>query len=416
MFNINLKTTILSCILIFSSHLNIASNNHFTLVRSYQNSTIHSKQTIQYPPFNTDSPASSIEGIYQCISEDEREMHEMVIIRNQDNDYIAVFLKGASNYMDWTKGEVLGFIPNESKFETPYFFNNLSWILSGKNLNTSANISFSQKNKLVLSFDDLPELLISYEKIAPLPPTAKPISYTSSLMNNVMDKTTNTTEELQLNMKYVPEGMRRVKISYGSGLALSKNGYIVTNHHVIKGATNFRIIKYNLKDSVLYKAHLIYSNPKNDLAILKIDDTKFEELDDIPYSIATNLVDQGQGVFTLGYPLCEKLGTEIKLGEGIINSIYGFKDDPKSYGTSINLLQGNSGGPLFSTSGELAGIVNARFANYDNMSYAIKSQILVKILQKLSIPIPNQNSIAGLTFTEQVKELKPFAFRIAAYK
>ncbi|MFK7907284.1 MAG: S1C family serine protease [Chitinophagales bacterium] len=413
MFNINLTTTILSCILIFSSHLNIESSNHFIVGQNLQNSTICSEQSIQYTLNRGNS--SSIQGIYQCITEDQREEHEMAIIRNQDNDYIAIFLNGASNYMDWEKGEELGFIPNESKFETPYFFNNLQWVLSDKKINTSTNISFPQKNKLVLSFDNLPELLISYEKKALLPPNTKAIHYNSSLMN-VMDEIKNTIEDLQENMRYVPEGMRRVKVSYGSSFVLSTDGYIVTNHHVIKDATNFRVIKYQSTDSVLYKAQLIYSNLQNDIAILKIEDANFENFDKIPYSIATKHADQGEEIFTLGYPLCEKLGKETKLEKGIIKSLYGFKDDPKAYSTSINLLQGNSGGPLFGTSGELEGIVNARFSGANDMSYAIKSQILVKILQKLSIPIPNQSSIAGLTFTEQVKKLTPFAFRIAAYK
>jgi len=411
MFNMNLTTAILTCILIFSNNLSLKTNSYSSFTQNLNNSIIHSEQSIQSALTNLEH--TSIEGIYRCITKDQREEHKMEIVRNPYNDYLAIFVSGASNYMDWEEGEKLGFIPNESKFGTPYFLTNLNWILPNKKLNTSANISFSGKNKLIVSFDNLPDLLISYEKETPVRLSAKARN-DSSMMNMANQNTNNKAH--QQNMKYVPKGMRKVQVSYGSSFALSKDGYIVTNHHVIKDATNFRIIKYQVIDSILYKAHLIYSNPQNDLAILKIEDAKFEELDEIPYSIAIEPADQGQDVFTLGYPMCEKLGTETKLEKGIINSRSGFKGDPKAYGTSINLLEGNSGGPLFSTSGKLEGIVNARFSGSNNMSYAIKSQILVKILQKLSIPIPNQSNIADLDFTEQVKELKPFTFRIAAYK
>ncbi|MGB0931496.1 MAG: hypothetical protein ACPGVB_12000, partial [Chitinophagales bacterium] len=107
---------------------------------------------------------------------------------------------------------------------------------------------------------------------------------------------------------------------------------------------------------------------------------------------------------------------------GLISSPIGYQNNKKTYATDIELLPGNSGGPLFDAYGNLQGIVYSRFSEYNNLTYtvgyAIKSTVLLESIQKSHLPIqlPRGNKIMHLPLTEQVKKLKPFIFRIGVYK
>ncbi|MEZ4884866.1 MAG: serine protease [Chitinophagales bacterium] len=375
----------------------------------------YSEQTINFMLSNKKMDA--IEGKYRCISQNDRQHHRIAIIKNQTDDYLVIFLHGASYFMDWQQGDEMGFIPKNSELQSQYYYAKLRWFLPNRILSTCANLAFSgiNRNKLLLSFSDHPDILVRYEKEISqkgnnihLPKT---INENSEPTKNSIDDHRSNNNSLQKNMIDEPNS-----ISYGSSVAISKDGYIVTNEHVVNGAKNFEVTQYQWGDSVTYDAQLIYTDAMNDIAVLKINDHHFSGFDEIPYSISTDMAEQGEDVYTLGYPLCEQLGKEVKLEKGLINSPYGYGDDAKAYGTNIKLLPGNSGGPLFSLSGNLEGIVYSRFSESDNMSYAIRSQVLVGILHHLSVPIPNQDKISHLPLTEQVKKLKPFAFRVAAYK
>src|SRR5690606_26040931 len=86
------------------------------------------------------------------------------------------------------------------------------------------------------------------------------------------------------------------KLASGSGVIISKDGYIVTNNHVIDGASQIIVTLYNSKS---YKAKVIGTDPNTDLAVLKID------ANDLPYVVFgnSNAVQIGQWVLACGYPL-----------------------------------------------------------------------------------------------------------------
>ena len=80
----------------------------------------------------------------------------------------------------------------------------------------------------------------------------------------------------------------------------------------------------------------------------------------------------GMGVFVLGYPLVQSMGTEIKLTTGVVSSRSGFQGDQSQYQISAPVQPGNSGGPLFNDNGELIGIVSAKHTEAENVSYGVK--------------------------------------------
>ena len=199
----------------------------------------------------------------------------------------------------------------------------------------------------------------------------------------------------------------------GTGFAISSNGYIATNNHVITGAESIKVRGINGDFSKTYKAKLIVTDKNNDLAIIKIDE-EFSPLGPIPFIISAKSSDVGNSIFCLGYPLRSTMGDEVKLTNGIISSRSGFQGDITTYQISAPVQPGNSGGPLFDDKGTLIGIVNAKHLDAENVSYAIKSSYLLNLIDVMAKP-PDLQSISMLenkSLSEQVKIIKNFIYII----
>lgn len=202
--------------------------------------------------------------------------------------------------------------------------------------------------------------------------------------------------------------------SSGSGFAISSNGYIATNYHVIENATTIEVKGVYGDFSKKYKAELILSDKKNDLAIIKLVDSKFSVLNDIPYTLGLGLAQVGESVFVLGYPMISSMGEEVKLTNGIISSKTGFQGDISTYQISAPVQPGNSGGPLFDMNGNIIGIVNAKHTLAENASYAIKISYLQQLIEMLpqTIKFPNINKLNEKSLTQQVNIASNFTFLI----
>lgn len=199
--------------------------------------------------------------------------------------------------------------------------------------------------------------------------------------------------------------------SSGTGFAISSNGYIVTNYHVIENAKSIEVKGVNGNFTRKLSAKVIVSNEKNDLAIIKIEDNRFTSLGSIPYTFRKGVADVGENVFVLGYPMTSSMGEEVKLTNGIVSSKTGYKGDISLYQISAPVQPGNSGGPLFDKNGNLIGIVNAKHSYAENASYAIKVSYLIDLLP-VTINLPATNSLNGKVLTEQVKIVSNFTFMI----
>ena len=144
----------------------------------------------------------------------------------------------------------------------------------------------------------------------------------------------------------------------GSGFVISDNGYILTNYHVIKGASS---IKVAFMDGTNYDATLVGGESENDIAVLKINASG---LSPVVLGNSDN-VQVGEQVVAIGNPLGE---LTYSMTQGIISA----KDRSitMSDGTVMNMLQtdtainnGNSGGPLFDMYGQVIGITSAKLSN-----------------------------------------------------
>ena len=202
--------------------------------------------------------------------------------------------------------------------------------------------------------------------------------------------------------------------SSGTGFAISSNGYIVTNHHVIDKAKSIEVKGVNGNFSRKLNAELVVSDEKNDLAIIKINDTLFSSLGSIPYTVRQGVADVGENVFVLGYPLTSSMGEEVKLTNGIVSSKTGFQGDISTYQISAPVQPGNSGGPLFDKNGNLIGVVNAKHTMAENAGYAIKFNYVKNLIELLpqTISFPQVNLLNGKGLTDQVKIASNYTYLI----
>lgn len=206
-----------------------------------------------------------------------------------------------------------------------------------------------------------------------------------------------------------------VKVT-GSGLIFTTSGYILTNQHVIANSNKFVVELNSPSGKLNYDAELIKEDKENDIAVLKIKDEKFSNLPSINYSFKENgALEVGGSVFTIGYPhALSGMGKEAKFTDGKISSKTGYNGSINSFQTSIPVQPGNSGGPVFNDAGQFIGLVNAKFAEADNVSYVIKLNYIKNVIELLSenITVPNSVAINTLNLEEKIKVLTNYVVLI----
>ena len=168
-------------------------------------------------------------------------------------------------------------------------------------------------------------------------------------------------------------GFRTAAAASGSGFIISEDGYIVTNYHVIEGASSIKVTTY---DGTSYDAAFVGGDETNDLAILKIEAAGLSAVT-LGDSSTANV---GDDVVAIGNPLGE---LTFSLTKGSVSALN--REITLSSGVTMNLIQtdaainsGNSGGALFNLYGEVIGITNAKYssgsageATIDNIGFAI---------------------------------------------
>jgi S1-C subfamily serine protease len=205
--------------------------------------------------------------------------------------------------------------------------------------------------------------------------------------------------------------------STGSGFYISSSGYLVTNYHVIEDYNRIMVRNISIDPTQKFKAEPVVIDKINDLVILKISDDTFESLPAIPYQMDIRLAQVGESVYALGFPLTQTMGTEVKLTNGIISSKTGFDGNVVTYQVSVPVQPGNSGGPLFDGEGNLIGIIVAVHNETDNVSYAIKANYLVNLINLLpaAYGFSLENSLREKDLPNQVKAIQNYVVLIEVY-
>lgn len=170
--------------------------------------------------------------------------------------------------------------------------------------------------------------------------------------------------------------------SSGSGFILTKDGYIVTNYHVVESG---KTVKVTLYDNTTYDAKIIGGDSDYDIAVLKIEGTDFQAV-----TVGdSSLLKVGDHVAAIGNPLGE---LTFSMSEGIASSV---NRAINVDGTPFNMIQvtcainpGNSGGPLFNEYGEAVGIVSAKYSSYstttvEGLGFAIPINDVLSMIEDI---------------------------------
>jgi S1-C subfamily serine protease len=197
----------------------------------------------------------------------------------------------------------------------------------------------------------------------------------------------NTEVPLQKNQKL---------FTGGTGFLFSSRDYIITNYHVIKGASS---IEVKFPGGEIIEATVQAKDSQNDIAVLKLAQSPSTQIPDLKFGDSSK-VRPGDKVFTIGYPASSILGKNQKITDGIISSVTGIEDDPTMFQITVPIQPGNSGGPLFNERGEVIGITTASLslnaiqslgAVPQNVNYAIKSSFVNNLLT--TIPVSRQLNV-----------------------
>lgn len=333
-------------------------------------SNLHYSLSEQQLKDNILADYDEITGIYEGISASK---YKLACIKDK-GVYKLIYISHPSNKIGWHLGDVKAVLHSSS---TPSFFK-ADWYMSDRTKNSNSFAAF-KTGVMEIVIDDDKE---TYLKMFP--------SATDKPINSSKNETWG-----------------------GTAFAL-KDGYLITNYHVVDGANTIDIYGIKGDFSKSYRAMLIAKDMSNDLALLKIEDSLFSGFGIIPYSIKTSIADVGEDIFVLGYPLTSTMGDEIKLTTGIISSKTGFQGDIALYQISAPIQPGNSGGPLFDSRGNLIGIVCAKHADAESVGYAIKSSYLNNLIESVTSSkiIPDQNILSSLTLPNKVKKINNFVFMV----
>lgn len=200
------------------------------------------------------------------------------------------------------------------------------------------------------------------------------------------------------------QGRPNVLVGFGSGVVLSKDGYIVTNNHVVEGAEK---IEVTFNDRRQMKARLIGTDPTTDLALIKVEaeDLSFLAFGDSDKSKV------GEWVLAVGNPfnLTSTVTAGIISAKARNINILGTQSSIESFiQTDAVVNRGNSGGALVNTMGELIGI-NAAIAShtgvYEGYSFAIPANIVRKVVDDLIRYGEPQRAFLGVEIREMDADL-----------
>lgn len=190
-------------------------------------------------------------------------------------------------------------------------------------------------------------------------------------------------------------GEPRAMVGSGSGVIISPDGYIITNNHVIDQASALEV---TLNDNRAFEATLVGTDPKTDIALIKIESE--EKLPFIPFDDSNNLK-VGEWVLAVGNPFSLTSTVTAGIVSAKARDLNQFDGNPQSFiQTDAAVNRGNSGGALVNTRGELVGIntaIKSETGSFVGYSFAVPSNVARKVVEDIMEYGDVQRGILGIT-------------------
>jgi serine protease Do len=202
----------------------------------------------------------------------------------------------------------------------------------------------------------------------------------------------------------------------GTGFLIDAKGYLITNAHVVKNATQIAV--QNSKGE--YNARIIRVDADADLAVLKIEDSSFHASSALTYSISRGGADIAEKIFTLGYPRDD----EAVYGEGYVSAKTGSGGDTMTCQLAVTANPGSSGTPVLNGNGEVIGILSSRESKAQGVGFATRSKYIFRVIDEMKndsallrtdstiahVKMPLTSSLKGMDRTAQIKKIQDCIF------
>lgn len=189
-------------------------------------------------------------------------------------------------------------------------------------------------------------------------------------------------------------GQKREVVGSGSGVIISPDGYIVTNNHVIDNASQIEVV---LNNNQSYHAELVGTDPRTDIALLKIKSES--DLPFVPFA-DSNAIRLGEWVLAVGNPFNLTSTVTAGIVSAKARNLNEFDGNPQSFiQTDAAVNRGNSGGALVNIKGELVGIntaITSQTGSFIGYSFAVPSNITRKVVEDILEYGNVQRAILGI--------------------
>ncbi|HEY8681623.1 MAG TPA: DegQ family serine endoprotease [Rhodanobacter sp.] len=210
-------------------------------------------------------------------------------------------------------------------------------------------------------------------------------------------------------MPMMPSPEDQKHTSLGSGFIISRDGYILTNNHVVDGAD---AVTVRLQDRRTFTARVVGTDPKYDIALLKVNDDN--SLPAVSIGDSRSLK-PGQWVLAIGSPF----GFDYTVTQGIVSAIgrnLGSSDQPYTsfIQTDVPINRGNSGGPLFNLQGQVVGINSQIYSStggYQGVAFSIPIDVAMNAVQQIKTKGYVSRGMLGIEL-QQVSEDMVKAFKL----
>ena len=283
--------------------------------------------------------------------------------------------------------------------------------------NNSLEAAASEEQAQNVRFDE--SEIVTYDSISSVPEIELPVannqvSYTQDENENISVYRNCNEAVVNINTKvtsydwfwdpYVTDG------GSGSGSIIDKRGYILTNVHVISGATKIYVSLY---DGSQYEATVVGTDIDSDLAVIKFDPPAGLTLKTISFGDSTSLL-VGQKVIAIGNPF----GMERTMTTGIVSGL-GRPIQNSNNRIIRNMIQtdaainpGNSGGPLLDTNGRMVGIntmIMSSSGSSSGVGFAVPSEIAVRVVNDLLKYGKVQRGVIDATIVQLTNRIAQYA-------
>ena len=187
----------------------------------------------------------------------------------------------------------------------------------------------------------------------------------------------------QAETKPAPTAVKPISTS-GSGIVMSEDGRVLTNHHVVQQCTSYQVI--DALNNIL-SARLLATDAANDLALLTVE-KRYTTTASLRADATPRL---GESITVVGYPLASLLGTSPTVGFGHVSSTTGIRNSKTQMQISVPVQRGNSGGPVFDQAGNVIGVVTSKLDALkihertgdlpQNVNFAVRGDVVRSFLE-----------------------------------